>query len=240
MAVNKPPSLLPVISSSSVAPSSTHSFVVPLEFLKQGLTLPSPVNSPLISLNNVVLTVSSSVAHNASHSCPKCSLNSPTERSSPITHTFTSILTFNSSAITIHWSIPTNKLTLVSIGVDQTLNYIKFSSEPTIFSLSLDQNGSALLNLSHTARNNLHIIVTKQSLLEPYIHSWPNNIIVALPDTFINGLGSTLQCIKCLGQQLYERNVQEWGVSNVSPWLLLCDDNVCMVQEKIDDQQESR
>ena len=134
------------------------------------------------------------------------------------------------------------------MGTKHTLEYIKLpvsSSAPVIipiFSISPDLKDSALLNLSHSAPDNLHFIITKMSNFSVYQKSWPQHIISGLPDHLFSSIGSCLNAVKTLAQWNYQQNVSglasmAGGSGSVLPWILIMDDSVCMVQ---DGEEEKR
>ena len=68
--------------------------------------------------------------------------------------------------------------------------------------------------------------------------SWYDHIIAGIPDELLCGIGSTLEVIRRLAIHLYKRNIQERVESAVSPWLLMCNDHVCMVHERRKDRDK--
>ena len=58
-----------------------------------------------------------------------------------------------------------------------------------VFSVSVGRDSSALLDLSHTLSDHLHVVVTVQSDLVEYVRAWPRHLIMALPDREASGRG---------------------------------------------------
>jgi hypothetical protein len=235
-AINQSPLLLPLGYQST-----THSQVLLMEQLGDTCDVTCKTEQPslssLESVNNsgIVMAVPSTMIHNAAHSCPKC-----TKNTSVITHTLSSQIPFiDTTPITIKWNIPSHRLNYITTLHDSTLDFIHMSSLTLICSLSMDYTDNSLLNFTHTASDNLHIIITKHSLMESCRNNWPKSIIGSVPDLALSGMGSSLEIVKSLGKHFYQRNVEEKGEADVSPWLLICNDRVCMVQERRNDKEVS-
>lgn len=255
MAVSRSPLLLPLSNTLPTSPTtapSVHSRIVPLVLLKQlqANAKDSPILSPCNSVksivectSNILINASSSVNHDATHSCPTCSTAQLREQDAPSLVSFLSALSLGSVNTTVHWSIPNSKLNVVVVN-RESLAYVKFptSSSTTspplpIFSVSLSSKGAALLNLHHSAPTHNHIIVTKMSNLEVYQQHWTNCIIAAFPDSVFSGQGATLNAVKRLAQWTYEQNRSAVQPSSVCPWVVVLDDSVCMIKEAGNDEK---
>lgn len=225
--ISQHPLLLPL------SKSSTESHVLELSQLKQGGIHDLPINAtPSNTMcDNVLMTVPFAVAHSASHSCLKCT----TFKTSALpVHTFTSQIYFTETLVEVTWSIPSCHLDSVVLTEEGLLHFIKFSALPTIFSLSFDYQEDALLNISHTASENVHVIITRQSFLEDCEKVWLGNIIAGIPDAVVQGMGSSLEIVKAIASQFYERNIEQTGAEVISQWLLICNDCICMVKDDTD------
>ena len=255
MAISRSPLLLPLSPTLPLSPNSPtpsmHSRMVPLLLLKQlqANAKDSPVMSPCNSVrsvvectSNILINASSSVAHDATHSCPTCSTAPLKDQDSPSIVSLTSELSLGSANTTIHWSIPNSKLNAVVINREQSLIYVKFptssNSPPVpIFSVSLSSKGAALLNLQHSAPMHNHVIVTKVSNLDAYQQNWTNSIIAALPDSVFSGQGATFNAVKRLVQWNYEQNKLADEADTICPWVIILDDSVCMIKETGNDEK---
>ncbi len=198
--------------------------------------------------NSVLINAHPSIAHDSLHSCPKCSSVPPSSNESKpsVNYILSSMLQYNSSSLSIQWSIPSSKTDLVVMATNNTIECIRLPlndrthiSVP-VFSVSPDLCESALLNLSHTAEDNMHIIVTKLTNFSLYQNAWPTHVIAALPDYLFAGSGSCLNAVKCLGHWNYIQNIirnKSSSPSSVSPWLLIIDDSVCMILKETEEKR---
>lgn len=241
-AITSPPVLLPMVRHTPPSSPSTTTFspVVSLEYLISSRNNematppyhPSPRPVQDMKQNTVLISAHPTIVHDSSHSCPKCSSSSSTEPKS--NYIVSSSLQCDSASLTVQWSIPSSKTDSVVMASNHTIDYIKFPSVDSpdpcvpIFSVSPDLKESALLNMSHTAENHVHVVVTKSSNFSAYHSAWPSHIIAALPDCVFKGTGSCLNAIKALGQWNYLQNAAK-SKSVVFPWLLVLGDSVCMV-----------
>ncbi len=255
-AVSRSPVPLPLVThalpSSPVATS--FSPVVSIDYLttnhREGDT-PTPYRpSPEEPKHSTILiSAHPNIAHDSSHSCPKCSsVPSSAETTPTINYTLSSVLETNVSTYDVQWNIPSNKTDLIVMATNHVIECIKLPlgdidhtpSRHTpipIFSISPDLKESALLNLSHLTENHLHIVITKSSNFSTYQNIWPSHIIAALPDTLFSGTGSCFNAVKSLGQWNYAQNTARNNEAVVLPWLLVLNDSVCMV---LKDGEEKR
>lgn len=151
------------------------------------------------------LSVSSHVAYDTSHSCTDCSKYLRGSLSPPAL--LASSLPLDEGAtITIQWYIPSQFQRLFVISHDRkaverlklpVLHHGRRSPHPLspIFIPSLGRDSIGLFNLFHTTQvssEQIHVIVTSASQFDKYRKSWPNHIIMALPDEGSLGLGERL------------------------------------------------
>ena len=254
-AIAKPPIVLPMVRHTPPpSPMATiFSPIVSVEYLTSSIHdhgnpshfCPSTLDT---KQNSVLINAHPSISHDSFHSCPKCSSASPSsnEPKTSVNYILSSMLQCNSSSLSVQWSIPSSKTDLVVIATNNTIECIRLPPNDSshrsvpIFSISPDLKESALLNLSHTAYDHLHIIITKSSNLSAYQNAWPTHVIVALPDYVFSGLGSCLNAVKCLGQWNYMQNIirnKNLSPLAVSPWLLTIDDSVCMILKETEEKR---
>ena len=256
-AITRTPTLLPLISPTPPPSPLTTSFspIVSIDLLTafrdKTKFPPSSFYLPAseTKTSSVLINAHPSIVHDSSHSCPKCSSKKGSGETTPTNYILSSVINYNSASQSVQWSIPASKVDMVSMTANGTFECIKLplcplSPNPAvaipIFTISPDLKELALLNMTHTADKHLHIVVTKLSSLPHYQKSWPNHIIVGLPDDVFSGSGSYLSAVKALGQWNYHQNLQKNKNSSnahVLPWLLLLNDTVCMIMDDAMDER---
>lgn len=256
-ALNTLPTVLPLIRTTPTSsPMATmYSPVVPMNYLislcDNAATPTSPLHCPLSPVKQTTVQISAqpTIIHDSSHSCPKCSTNSIDSKHFSSSFHLSSIIPCHSDSLSVQWHIPSQKAKCIAMTTsNQTLECIKLPIHATptttpnipIFSISPDLKDSALLNLSHTAENNLHVVVTKMSNFDSYKTSWSNHIIAALPDSIFLGTGCCLNGILTLIEWNYSQNVtrlvkDQVNTSALMPWSLILSDTVCMVMNDGDE-----
>lgn len=247
-ALNKLPNILPLIKTTPTSSpmATTYSPVVPINYLTSSDTMATPTSprvfplSPSIKQTIVQISAHSIISHDSSHSCPKCSSVSIESHKHSSSLHLSSTIHSQSDPLTVQWHIPSHKVKSVAMtSTNQTLDCVKLPLQTTpsnipIFSISPDLKDSALLNLSHTAENNLHVVVTKLYNFNSYKTTWPNHIIAALPDSVFLGVGSCINAILTLIDWNYSQNMTRLtkdhvNASGLTPWALILNDAVCMV-----------
>jgi len=152
--------------------------------------------------HTVSIPISPYIAYDFTHSCADCAKYL---RGSPLAHpeVLTSLLpTEQGGHITLQWHVPTYQQKHCVISPDRkTLERLKLATlrlkgEKTIshplspiFTPTLSRESSGLFNLFHSSYESLHVLVTTSGQFEKYCKTWPNHLIMALPEQDSLGLG---------------------------------------------------
>lgn len=162
----------------------------------------STANSVSELRHTVSIPISPYIAYDFTHSCADCAKYL---RGSPVAHpeVLTSLLpTEQGGHITLQWHVPTYQQKHCVISPDRkTLERLKLATlrlkgEKTIshplspiFTPTLSRESSGLFNLFHSSYESLHVLVTTSRQFEKYCKTWPNHLIMALPEQDSLGLG---------------------------------------------------
>lgn len=228
--------------------ASLHSRIIPLEQLhslssKTTVEGNPPKAAPVPTCHTVPL--SPYTAYDTTHSCTECAKR----MSSSHTHLVTSILPLEvEGSVTVQWHIPDSALKHFVLSPDRrTVERVRFptfkakdsksSSITPIITLSSGHEGMALLNLSHTGFDGLHVVATQASQFDSYRKVWPHVVIMGLPDSGCLGTGNTYHLTKAFAQHNYLLNAvaqqQESGQRTVWPFVLIRNDQ-CVMWKRID------
>lgn len=242
-------------SSSDHTPSdhasSMHSRIIEVDQLQtlcngtavEGVP-PKAVATP--TSHTMSLPLSPYTAYDATHSCTECVKRG---MSSSHAHTLTSLLPLEGEgSLLLQWHVPEAALKHFVLSPDRrTIERVKLptlkakmadskcsTAMSPILTLSPSLETAALLNLSHTGFDGLHIVVTLASQFETYRKVWPHVTIVGLPDMGCLGTGNTYHLTKVLAQHNYHLAQQQEGTQRIVwPYILLKSDQ-CVMWKKID------
>ena len=240
-------------TSEDHAPS-LNSRIIPLESLqtlcKATMEGSPPKTVTVPTSHTVSLNLSQYTAYDATHSCTECIKRA---MQSNHAHTLTSLLPLEGEGpLVLQWHVPEGALRHFVLSLDRrSIERLKLSTLKTkmadtkcpsvtsltpIITISVGLEAAALLNLSHTGFDGLHIVVTLASQFEAYRKVWPNTIIVGLPDMGCLGTGNTYHLTKTLAQHTYLLNMaahQESTQRTVWPFVLMKSDQ-CVMWKMID------
>ncbi len=116
------------------------------------------------------------------------------------------------ATVTIQWYIPSqfqrffvishDRKKLEHLNLPMVINGQPFPHPLSpIFVPSLGRDCSGLFNLFHTSQltpEQVHVVVTSASQFNKYRKSWPNHIVMALPDEGSLGLGKGTLYTMCM------------------------------------------
>lgn len=156
----------------------------------------------------VSINISPYMAYDFTHSCNDCAPHKHTQISTNghnAVQYLESYLPLQAGPpLLIRWQIPASQLKhCVSVTSAVTkgpiLSWLKLpkvveegglSIKTPVFIPTVDRDLTGLFNLFHSGYHQLEILVTVQSQFKKYCKAWPNQIVMALPDSETVGLGT--------------------------------------------------
>jgi len=181
--------------------STRHSKIVTMDYLLSascnGLEPSTPAlnTPPLVSaVNTVSISTSQYMAYDASHSCTDCLHLRQTQHSDTV---LSHLPTAGGSPVVLKWHIPASQTDHCVLTTDNGRSFLQRLRQSRgregirtpVFIPTTGRHSTGLFNLSHTDYQQLQVLVTTDNEFNKYCKSWPNMIIMALPDHHPPGLG---------------------------------------------------